>query len=233
MKHLIMKHGETVQPSQITARLARSSYQSLADFLSEASLPALLTTKPDVFVTHRELHRFVANFQLPVDEISRTKPVVAIAFPNGHVMAAVFIAVSTYYTAAPMNPMTGIEQFRADISQTRATLILTTAEDYERLRLDDCWLDEKGIKVFLVDWRSNNNISIVCTAGRPLLYSRKPEPNKPDDIALVLFTSGTSGLKKVVPWTIRSLIIGTGLIIDSCGLTSDDVCLNMMPLYHV
>ena len=228
-----MKRGETSQRSQITSRWARSSYQSLTDFLSEASLPALRTTKPDNFVTHRELHRFVANFQLPIDEISRTKPVVAIVLPNGHVMAAVFIAVSTYYTAAPMNPTTGIEQFRADISQARATLILTTAEDHERLRLDDGWLDERGIKVFLVDWRSNDDISIVCTAGRPLPYSRKPEPNKPDNIALVLFTSGTSGLKKVVPCTIRSLVMGTGLIIDSYGLAPGDVCLNMMPLYHV
>lgn len=58
-------------------------------------------------------------------------------------------------------------------------------------------------------------------------------PNKADDIGLILFTSGTSGTKKVVSLTVHSIIAGIVFVIDSWGLTTSDVCLNMMPLYHV
>ena len=44
-----------------------------------------------------------------------------------------------------------------------------------------------------------------------------------DDFSLILHTSGTSGKKKVVPYTLRSLIIGTLAVIRSWGLREDDV----------
>jgi non-ribosomal peptide synthetase component E (peptide arylation enzyme) len=58
-------------------------------------------------------------------------------------------------------------------------------------------------------------------------------PSTVDDISLLLFTSGTGGVKKVVPITGLSLITGVTNVIDSWGLTPQDTCLNMMPLNHV
>ncbi len=45
--------------------------------------------------------------------------------------------------------------------------------------------------------------------------------------------TGTSGTKKVVPITCLGLLTGVQCVIDSWGLTSTDICLNMMPLNHV
>jgi len=59
------------------------------------------------------------------------------------------------------------------------------------------------------------------------------EYNGPLDIALVLHTSGTSGKKKMVPYTLETLCVGAACIMDSWALTAQDVCLNMMPLFHV
>ncbi|RKO85156.1 hypothetical protein BDK51DRAFT_9777, partial [Blyttiomyces helicus] len=55
----------------------------------------------------------------------------------------------------------------------------------------------------------------------------------PDDIALVLRTSGTSGNKKTVPYTLRTLCVGAVCVARSWGLAPHDVNLNMMPLHHV
>src|SRR5258706_15192494 len=44
-----------------------------------------------------------------------------------------------------------------------------------------------------------------------------------DDYSLILHTSGTSGKKKVVPYTLRNLIIGTLAVIKSWSLRSNDV----------
>jgi acyl-CoA synthetase (AMP-forming)/AMP-acid ligase II len=58
------------------------------------------------------------------------------------------------------------------------------------------------------------------------------EYNHPETV-LLLHTSGTSGNKKLVPYSMDMIIIGVGCIVSSWNLQSSDVCLNMMPLFHI
>ncbi|EXA29003.1 hypothetical protein FOVG_19432 [Fusarium oxysporum f. sp. pisi HDV247] len=212
--------------------LVKSSYTSFAQFIGHQEKPALRAPTCDV-ITHRELQHFVNNFQLPVESLE-TKPVVSIALPNGPLLAATCIAVTTYYTASPINPAAGPEQFRADILQARANFILTTKDEYTKLQLDASWVSENKIQVFVMDWTRDEGISLKTLDGEAVpTGNTKRVPNTADDIGLILFTSGTSGTKKVVPLTVHSIIAGVDFVIESWGLTSEDICLNMMPLYHV
>ncbi|PTB71025.1 hypothetical protein BBK36DRAFT_1176362 [Trichoderma citrinoviride] len=216
-----------------TLELVKKSYQSFASFLVSDSQPALRSSTPGDFITHNGLRRFVDTFHLPTSSMAR-KPIVAIALPNGPLLAATCIAVTTYYTSAPINPTAGAEQFRADIQQAGAQFILTTSEDCERLGLRDPWVAAAGIEVFVMRWDNSDGIDIRDLGGSVLPVQRqKPKYNGPDDFGLILFTSGTSGTKKVVPLTIHSIIAGISFVVDSWGLSASDVCLNMMPLYHV
>ncbi|TWU78934.1 putative secondary metabolism biosynthetic enzyme [Metarhizium rileyi] len=213
--------------------MVKLSYESFLDFICHDSRPALRATKSDEFITHKELHDFVSKFPLFV-EPSKRKPIVAISLPNGPLLAATCIAVTTYYTAAPINPATGREQFRADILQSGAKIILTSSQDYERLKLGDGWVENEKITVYIVKWNNRGDIQVLSTAGHPLSFnSRRPCPNTADDICLILFTSGTSGAKKMVPITMHSIIAGVVFVVDSWGLGVVDTCLNMMPLYHI
>ncbi|RYG69936.1 hypothetical protein EON64_01430, partial [archaeon] len=45
--------------------------------------------------------------------------------------------------------------------------------------------------------------------------------------------SGTSGNKKLVPYSLDMILIGVGCIVASWNLQPSDVCLNMMPLFHI
>jgi long-subunit acyl-CoA synthetase (AMP-forming) len=142
--------------------------------------------------------------------------------------------VTTYYTASPINPAAGPEQFRADILQARANFILTTKEEYTKLQLDSSWVSENNIQVFVIDWIVGEGISVETLDGKSLPVGKVERvSNTADDISLILFTSGTSGTKKVVPLTTHSIVTGVVAVIESWGLTSEDICLNMMPLYHV
>ncbi|KAK1256469.1 hypothetical protein MKX07_008728 [Trichoderma sp. CBMAI-0711] len=191
------------------------------------------SSTPGDFITHNGLRDFVESFHLPTSGFAR-KPVVAIALPNGPLLAATCIAVTTYYTSAPINPAAGAEQFRADVQQAGAQFILTTSDDCERLGLRDPWVAAAGIEVFLMRWANRDEIDIRDLGGSHLpLQRQKPNYNGPDDFGLILFTSGTSGTKKVVPLTIHSIIAGISFVVDSWGLSASDICLNMMPLYHV
>ncbi|KAM0255161.1 hypothetical protein ACHAQJ_006004 [Trichoderma viride] len=216
-----------------TSELVKKSYASFASFILCDSRPALRASTPGDYITHKGLRRFVDDFQLPNGNFTR-KPVVAIALPNGPLLAAACIAVTTYYISAPINPTAGAEQFRADVQQADAQFILTTSDDCDRLGLRDPWVASAGIQVLVMKWENGNEIEMLDLSGTTVSrMNQSPSYNGPNDFGLILFTSGTSGTKKVVPLTMHSIVTGISFVVDSWGLTASDICLNMMPLYHV
>lgn len=223
--------NESVALVKDTAHRIKHTYGSLAEFIPEKSDPALFTTDTARYISHEYLREFVNNFTLPIDVEGGRKPVVSIALPNGPLLAAVCMSVIAHYTAAPINPAAGAQQFQADVLQAGARCILTTREDFSRLELEG-WAPDNDITVLLVELTGDMRITITTPAGAPISAAPTP-PNTADDIALILFTSGTSGKKKVVPITTHSIVAGVAFVIESWALVSEDVCLNMMPLYHV
>ncbi|RDA95547.1 hypothetical protein CP533_1188, partial [Ophiocordyceps camponoti-saundersi (nom. inval.)] len=232
------------QPSnwmERTGNMAKRSYTSFSDFIERSDRPALRASQdPTEFITYRGLHALTNKLRLPESTTASRKPVVAIALPNGPLLAAVCVAVTTWYTAAPINPSAGAEQFRADVVQSGARYILTSSEEYARLRLDESWVRGADVDVVFVEWDGRDGVDFKTVDGLALqtqdgegLRLRRRRPNEAHDVGLVLFTSGTSGAKKVVPLTLQSIVSGVSFVVDSWGLGSEDVCLNMMPLYHV
>ena len=54
----------------------------------------------------------------------------------------------------------------------------------------------------------------------------------PDDVALILSTSGTTGRSQAVPLTHRNICSAAENTSAALGLSSSDRCLNVMPLFH-
>jgi hypothetical protein len=228
---------------------------SLANLIPTSTKPALCSgSDPEgEYITHAQLATFVRGLHVPVSRHNtdsttassnhgshasrdtKQKPVVAIALPNGPLLAATCLAVANRYVAAPINPVTGAEQFAADVALVRADAVLTTQTEYDKLAIG-----ELGVPAFFVEWGGGPGtgrlrLMTVEGVGVPVnaMGNGGHEDNGPDDIGLVLFTSGTSGTKKVVPMTINAMISGVAFVKESWGLKETDVCLNMMPLYHV
>lgn len=223
----------------------KDSYGSLLSFLhGDRALggrnnPALRSTIPGRHITHGTLHDAVKNFSLPLAEQSGS--VVAIAISNGPLLASICLAVACHYIAAPINPATSAEQFLRDVKQVGTRTIITTSAEADRLGLSKSWARVEGIQLYFAalentpdDESENLSVKVSDAEGVRLPDDiRSPRLNKPEDVSLLLFTSGTSGAKKVVPITLHSIVIGSVLVVDSWGLTERDVCLNMMQLYHV
>ncbi|ETS85103.1 hypothetical protein PFICI_03128 [Pestalotiopsis fici W106-1] len=206
--------------------------KSIVDFLPDHPTPAIYAASVRDYMTHAQLKQFVQGFRLPSTQ-SFKKEVVAVALPNGPILAATILAVSTYYTAAPVTPGVGVEQFKADVLQAGATIVLTTAEDYQKLALQDGWVAEAGIQICLARIESDMSITVTSESGSSLGALAAPQPSAPKDTCIQLFTSGTSGNKKLVPISIHAAISGAHQVITSWGLTPQETCLNMMPLHHV
>jgi len=61
----------------------------------------------------------------------------------------------------------------------------------------------------------------------------EPVPSSPDDVAFVLYTSGTTGLPKGVLIPRRAVAAGLDGLIDAWAWTADDVLAHGLPLFHV
>lgn len=222
--------------------LIKATYISVADFVpADADTPAIIDGQnQDRFLSHRAIHDFTRGFDLRLPLQDNGKPRVVVALPNGSMMGLACISVMTYYTLVPMVPNVGVEQFRADVERVKATGIIVLANDMQRLRLDDpTWTNSKTISVFIAKPRGDMtfDIELLKSQSQHHAYLSLPlatrMPNTADDTAIILFTSGTSGTKKLVPISTHSMIAGVALVIDSWALEPNDCCLNMMPLHHV
>jgi acyl-CoA synthetase (AMP-forming)/AMP-acid ligase II len=56
---------------------------------------------------------------------------------------------------------------------------------------------------------------------------------EPDDVAMVLHTSGTTARPKIVPLSHRNVCASATNIANTLGLRPQDLCLNVMPLFHI
>lgn len=163
-----------------------------------------------------------------VNKGSHLKPIVAIILPNGPLLAATIVAVSNTYIAAPINPAAGPDQVRADIELSGACAIITCSSEAHVLQLE-----RNGVDLYYVVEDHDVGIRLEEEENIITHILQRPSLNEPQDIAMILFTSGTSGNRKVVPITVGTILHGVQTVIDSWGLTNHDICLNMMPLYHM
>jgi Acyl-CoA synthetases (AMP-forming)/AMP-acid ligases II len=147
---------------------------------------------------------------------------VAMAFPNGLPAIVCFLGAAMAGTAAPLNPGYREDEFRFYLEDTEARLLVLPedgGEDARRAAGDSVAI----VNASVVDGRVQLSSDRRGTTGTPA----------PDDVALVLHTSGSTGRPKRVPLKQSNLVRSVGNIIETYGLTNDDVSLCVMPLFHV
>ncbi|MEE8338019.1 MAG: acyl--CoA ligase [Dehalococcoidia bacterium] len=151
---------------------------------------------------------------------------VAIVLPNGPEMAVLFLAVASCATAAPLNPDYREQEFRFFLDDLDAKLLITRpgegAEAHAAAPAETRRAALEGVAGAL-------NLTLD---GEPVEVA-EARYAAPDDIALVLHTSGTTSRPKMVPLSQRNVTTSAGNIMRSLKLTPADCCLNVMPLFHI
>ncbi len=155
---------------------------------------------------------------------------VGIILPNGPEMAASFVAIASAATTAPLNPAYRAEEFAFYLSDLDAkALVLDSAGNAaaeavaERLKIPVVRLEvPPGAPAgsFTLDTAAHGTAA-------------NPGPAAPQDIALVLHTSGTTSRPKIVPLSGANVAASARNIRETLRLTAEDRCLNIMPLFHI
>ena len=155
---------------------------------------------------------------------------VAIVLPNGPEMAAAFVAIGAAATTAPLNPAYRAEEFAFYLTDLQAKALVVDADGnpaVEQVAAD------LGVAILRLETDVAAPAGSFRLTGEAIGDTGNPGPAEPDDVALVLHTSGTTSRPKIVPLTHRNIAASARHIRETLQLTAADRCLNIMPLFHI
>jgi oxalate---CoA ligase len=157
---------------------------------------------------------------------------VAIVLNNGPEMASCYIACASGVTSAPLNPAYRADEFEFYLNDLNAKLLIV----------------EQGSESPAVAVAQKLGVAIahlVVTPGAPagqfslhLQGSSAGEASapgfaQPEDVSMVLHTSGTTSRPKIVPLTQKNLCASATHIRNTLRFETQDCGLNIMPLFHI
>jgi acyl-CoA synthetase (AMP-forming)/AMP-acid ligase II len=154
---------------------------------------------------------------------------VVMALDNGPEMAVAFIAMVSCVTCVPLNPNYRADEFEFYMSRLNARALVIDSENNSPAKDVATAL---GLSIIELSPERDAEVGIFQLGGGRGLSSTRGGFAQPEEHALLLHTSGTTSAPKIVPLThgnICSQATNNQLFL---GLTGDDLCLNVMPLFH-
>jgi oxalate---CoA ligase len=157
---------------------------------------------------------------------------VAIVLPNGPEMATSFMTVAACCTSAPLNPAYRSDEFEFYITDLRARAVIVEAGS-----TSPAVEVAKKLGVALIILTPNPVLGAgAFTLNVSSLAAAKPAHEgeaQPNDVALVLHTSGTTSRPKIVPLSQRNVTASATNIAVTTKFLATDRGLNVMPLFHI
>ncbi len=157
---------------------------------------------------------------------------VAIVLPNGPEMAAAFVAIAAGATTAPLNPGYKADEFAFYLGDLNArALVIQQGMDSPARAM----AAERGIPIVELVPGADGPAGAFTLAPPSGLGGTPAAPGAAaaGDVALVLHTSGTTSRPKIVPLRQVNITASAYHIAGTLRLAPDDVCLNIMPLFHI
>ena len=158
---------------------------------------------------------------------------VAIVLDNGPQMAAAFLAIAAGASAAPLNPGYRADEFEFYLSDLRAKLLIVEADKDSPALGVAAKLAIPVARLRAAAGRGAGAFQLEFPAGTSLPAPAASGAAAPDDIALVLHTSGTTSRPKIVPLAQRNICASAHHIRRTLQFTPGDRGLNIMPLFHI
>jgi acyl-CoA synthetase (AMP-forming)/AMP-acid ligase II len=156
---------------------------------------------------------------------------VAVVLPNGPELAMCFLGISSAAAFAPLNPQYTRTEFAFYLKDLKACALIT-APGFCPAAVEAA--EEAGIPVLGLragPEHAAGEFELEGPAIGPAVSPRLAPDAKAT--ALLLHTSGTTARPKLIPLSHENLRASAGNIQRTLGLAPGDVCLNVMPLFHI
>jgi acyl-CoA synthetase (AMP-forming)/AMP-acid ligase II len=157
----------------------------------------------------------------------------AIVLPNGPEMASAFVSIACGTTTAPLNPGYRRKEYDFYLDDLGAKALIVEAGSESEAVDAARSLGIAVLTLHVPEGARAGEFVLEADPGVDLGPAASPGPAEPDDIALVLHTSGTTSRPKIVPLLHRNVCASAQNIRTTLSLTPEDRCLNVMPLFHI
>lgn len=160
-------------------------------------------------ISYQQLNAQASSLQKQLASLGITpQSAVSIALPNSFEFIVAFLAASWQRAiAAPLNPAYKQDEFEFYIDDLKSAVALVPRGSVEQDGPAVRAARKYKAAIAEVYWDGQNVVLDVRDAGKLSAYSNQPVGEaRPDDVALVLHTSGTTGRPKAVgisqsePW---------------------------------
>jgi acyl-CoA synthetase (AMP-forming)/AMP-acid ligase II len=198
--------------------------------------PALVVTSDRTPVSYRDLIRLVDDLagQLKGSGLLPGDRVALCAGSNAEFVLGVLAASRADLIAVPLDPALPVSEQRLRSEAAGARAVLVDGDNVAALQADEA----KGEPT--VRWwpitvsvgRDDGTPAVNLDAATPPARDvSTPEGLRHED-AMIMFTGGTTGVPKMVPWTRENIAASVRAIVAGYGLAPGDATVAVMPLYH-
>ena len=159
--------------------------------------------------------------------VGRGDRVALLAANSREWVAACLAVISAGAVVVPLDAQLGDDSLRHALEDSGARLVFTTADQAERL---DNVRPGVALRKILLDVGEDDRRSWRC-----LLTEERVNvpPAGPDDVAVLFYTSGTTGAAKGVPLSHANLVFQIHSLLGADLVSEDDRVLLPLPLHHV
>jgi acyl-CoA synthetase (AMP-forming)/AMP-acid ligase II/acyl carrier protein len=154
---------------------------------------------------------------------------VALVLPNGPEMAVAFLAVAASATCVPLNPAYRANELEAYLTALRAKALIVQAGMNAPAR---AVAQARGLQIIELSSALEAEAGIFTLAGEKHPCVTPPGCAQPDDIALVMHTSGTTARPRFVPLSHTTICTAAHALCMAYALSESDRLLNVLPLFH-
>lgn len=154
---------------------------------------------------------------------------VALVVPQGPELAAAFLALAPTAGCVPLNPSCRASEFDFFLSDPKISAVIVQSDTDSPVRQA---ARARAIRIIDLTSDGGADAGLFTLSGAPGERSTADGFATPDDIALVLYTSGTTAQPKKVAETHHQICVRAWNTVAGLELTAQDCCLNMLSLYH-
>lgn len=226
-------HRRTAEPAVARPAELRTLHELLARSAARAPTAAALEAPGRDPLSFASLARATNGVAGALRAMGlRRADAVAVVLPNGPEMAAAFLATASAAVSAPLNPnykRAELDFYLAD-TDARALLVWSTLDTPARDAARAL-----GVPIVELSAPPDSAAGVLALDGAVADGASDVDLGapRPDDVALVLHTSGTTARPKRVPLTHANLCASARHVGATLALGPADRCLNVMPLFHI
>jgi amino acid adenylation domain-containing protein len=205
-----------------------TTIRELIDRMAESQPEVAFLMSPETgqgltFFGLREQSEFISS-QLQRWGLERGDKV-AFLMDNSVFTAQLFLGVMyTGLVSVPLNVRAGVSQLSYMVEHCDAKVVFV-GDEYEALATEMMTQVRRPVRLIRSDdpWTSRDSAATRTLTALP----------SPDDVALLMYTSGSTGHPKAAVHTHRTILAGARNSVEAHQLTAADRSLLVLPLYHI